>query len=108
MFRGGLDKEIKSVVYDSRKVTPDSLFLCIKGAVSDGHKYAKEVVEKGATVLVVQDEVEVPEEVTVIRVENTRYAMACISAAWFGHPAEKMKVNRYYRNKRKDNHLLIW
>ena len=90
--QGGLDKEIKSVVYDSRKVTPDSLFLCIKGAVSDGHKYAKEVVEKGATVLVVQDEVEVPEEVTVIRVENTRYAMACISAAWFGHPAEKMKV----------------
>ena len=60
--QGGLDKEIKSVVYDSRKVTPDSLFLCIKGAVSDGHKYAKEVVEKGATVLVVQDEVEVPEE----------------------------------------------
>ena len=57
--QGGLDKEIKSVVYDSRKVTPDSLFLCIKGAVSDGHKYAKEVVEKGATVLVVQDEVEV-------------------------------------------------
>ena len=49
--QGGLDKEIKSVVYDSRKVTPDSLFLCIKGAVSDGHKYAKEVVEKGATVL---------------------------------------------------------
>ena len=90
--QGGLDKEIKSVVYDSRKVTPDSLFLCIKGAVSDGHKYAKEVVEKGATVLVVQDEVEVTEEVTVIRVENTRYAMACISAAWFGHPAEKMKV----------------
>ena len=53
--QGGLDKEIKSVVYDSRKVTPDSLFLCIKGAVSDGHKYAKEVVENGATVLVVQE-----------------------------------------------------
>ena len=80
------------MVYDSRKVEKDSLFLCIKGAVSDGHKYAEEVVRKGASVLVVQDPVPVPEGVTVIRVADSRYAMACISAAWFEHPAEKLKV----------------
>lgn len=91
-LQGTTDKEITSVVYDSRKAEPGSLFLCIKGAVSDGHVYAKEVAEKGASVLVVQDAVEVPEDVTVIQVENSRYAMACISAAWFDYPAKKLKT----------------
>ena len=39
--QGSLETDVKSVVYDSRKVEKDSLFLCIKGAVSDGHKYAE-------------------------------------------------------------------
>lgn len=95
--------EVSGVVYDSRKVEKNSLFICIKGAVSDGHDFAAEVVEKGATVLVVQDDVELAgvadscgnpsaEDVTIIKVENTRYAMACISAAYFGHPAREMKI----------------
>lgn len=90
--QGSLDTDVRSVVFDSRKAEKDSLFICIKGAVSDGHKYAQEVVEKGTSVLVVQDDVTVPEQVTVIKVPDSRYAMACISAAWFSHPAEKMKV----------------
>ena len=49
-------------------------------------------MEKGATVLVVEEPVDVPENVTVIQVENTRYAMALISAAYFDYPAEKLKV----------------
>ena len=80
------------MIYDSRKAQKDGLFVCIKGAVSDGHSYAAEVAQKGVSVLVVQDPVQVPEEVTVIQVEDTRYALACISAAWFGHPAEKLKT----------------
>lgn len=91
-IQGTTDKEVLSVVSDSRKAGPGSLFFCIKGAVSDGHNYAKEVAEKGASVLVVQDLVEVPEHVTVIQVPDSRYAMACISAAWFDHPAEKLKT----------------
>ena len=90
--QGTLDREIAAVVSDSRKAGPDSLFLCIKGAVSDGHVYAKEVAEKGACVLVVQDPVEVPDSVTVIQVEDSRLAMAYISAAWFDYPAEKLKT----------------
>ena len=90
--QGSLDTEVRSVVFDSRKADKDSLFICIKGAVSDGHKYAEDVAAKGASVLVVQDHVAVQEHVTVIKVPDSRYAMACISAAWFGHPAEKLKV----------------
>ena len=53
-----------------------------------------QVAEQGAGVLVVQKDVELPEnvDVTVVKVADTRYAMAFISAAWFGHPAEKLKV----------------
>lgn len=91
-IQGSMDVDVKSVINDSRKVEEGSLFFCIKGAVTDGHKYVPDVVEKGAKVLVVQDEVEAPQDVTVIQVDDTRYAMALISAAWFGYPAQEMKV----------------
>lgn len=82
------------MVYDTRKVTKGCLFICIEGMNFDSHDHAKEIARKGAAVLVAEKAVEVPVEsdVTVIRVENTRYAMAFIAAAWFGHPAERMKI----------------
>lgn len=91
-INGSLDIEVENLANDSRKAGKGSLFFCIRGAVADGHQYAADVAAKGAKVLVVQDAVEVPEDVTVIRVEDTRYAMALISAAWFDYPAEKLKV----------------
>lgn len=93
--QGSTDVEVSAVENDSRKVKPGSLFICIEGANFDGHQYAAEVADKGAKVLVVSKPVEdavAEKDITVIRVENTRYAMAFISAAWFGHPAEKLKV----------------
>ena len=90
--QGSVDQEVKNVVYDSRKVEEGSLFICIRGAVVDGHKFVPDVVAKGAKTLVVQDDVEAPQDVTVIKVEDTRYAMAFISAAYFGHPAEQLKT----------------
>ena len=91
-LQGNLDKEITGIYNDSRKVTENSIFICIKGAVSDGHSYAAQVAEKGASVIVVQDPVEVPESVTVIQVEDSRYAMALIAAAWYDYPADKLRV----------------
>ena len=89
---GDLDKEISDLVYDSRKITQNSLFVCVKGAVADGHSFAAEAAEKGAAALVVSDEVHVPDTVTVIKVEDTRYALALLSAAYFDYPAEELKV----------------
>ena len=91
-IQGNPETEVTSVINDSRKVTEGSLFICIKGAVSDGHSYAADVAAKGASVIIVQDPVEVPETVTVIKVEDSRYAMALIAAAWYDYPAEKLKV----------------
>ena len=90
MLQGNLDQEITELVYDSRKVVPGSLFVCISGAVTDGHKYLPDVIAQGATAVIVTREVEVPSHVTVLRVENSRLALAELAAAWFGHPADTL------------------
>ncbi|MCD7887212.1 MAG: UDP-N-acetylmuramoyl-L-alanyl-D-glutamate--2,6-diaminopimelate ligase [Clostridiales bacterium] len=90
LVQGSLDSDISELVYDSRKAVPGCIFICMPGAVTDGHQYIPDVLAKGAAAVVVEHPVEVPEEVTVIEVENARLALAELSAAWFGHPAEKL------------------
>ena len=92
VVQGTEDIAITTLINDSRKVEPGSVFVCISGAVSDGHRFATEVADKGAAALIVEKEVEVPGDVTVIRVEDTRYALALMSAAYFGYPANKLKI----------------
>ena len=92
VVQGTEDIAITTLINDSRKVEPGSVFVCISGAVSDGHRFAAEVADKGAAALIVEKEVEVPGDVTVIRVEDTRYALALMSAAYFGYPANKLKI----------------
>lgn len=93
-IRGSVETEVTSVEMDSRKMKPGCMFICIAGANFDGHSKAAEAAQKKAAVLVVEKEVELPKDadITVIQVESTRYAMAFISAAWFGHPADTLKV----------------
>lgn len=93
-IQGDEDREIGRVVYDSRKIEEGCLFICIRGANFDGHDFAAQAVENGAAALVVSREIPkiADKNVTVIRVEDTRYAMAFISAAYFGYPAEKLRV----------------
>lgn len=94
VIKGDDDTTVSEVVYDSRKITKGCMFICIEGANFDGHTFAKETAQKEAAVLIVSKEVEVPKEsnITIIKVENTRYAMAFIAAAYFGNPAEKLKT----------------
>ena len=90
--RGDLSKDIKGIEKNSKEVKEGYLFVAIKGFSVDGHKFIPDVTAKGAKVLIVEEEVSAPSDVTVIQVTDTRYAMAFISAAWFGHPAEKLKT----------------
>lgn len=92
VVQGTDEAEVTTLVNDSRKVEDGSVFVCISGAVSDGHRFAADVAAKGAAAVVVEKDVEVPEDVTVIRVPDTRYALALMSAAYFGYPAEKLKI----------------
>ncbi|XME03275.1 UDP-N-acetylmuramoyl-L-alanyl-D-glutamate--2,6-diaminopimelate ligase [Lachnospiraceae bacterium C1.1] len=88
------EQEISELVYDSRKISKDCLFVCIEGANFDGHTAAKDAFEKGAAAVIVEKNIDSSEsgDTAVIKVESTRYALAFTSAAWFGNPADEMKI----------------
>ncbi len=89
---GNLETEIGSIEYDSRKVAEGSVFVCLKGFQSDGHAFAKMAVEKGAAALIVEDLPEFETDAVIVQVEDTRKALAYMSAAWFDYPAKKLTV----------------
>lgn len=86
----GEDREIVSVEYDSRKVLPGSLFCCMRGEVTDGHKYAGKAVEAGAAALICEHPVEA--DVPQLIVSDAREGMALASACFFGHPEKQMRL----------------
>ncbi len=88
--QGSTDCEISTLVYDSRRIEAASVFVCITGAVSDGHQYIAQAAAKGAAAIIAEKDVDVPIGVTLIYVEDTRLALAEMSAAYFGYPAEKL------------------
>ncbi len=82
--------EIESLAYDSRRVSPGTLFFCVPGERSDGHDYAAGAVESGAAALVVERQLELP--VTQVVVEDARAAMAPLAARLWGDPTAELKV----------------
>lgn len=92
VLAGSVDTEITTLVYDSRKVEKGSVFVCISGSVRDAHEFIPDVVAKGAAAIIVEKNVEPADGVTYIKVDDTRLALACMSAAYFGHPASKLKT----------------
>ena len=90
--KGELNLNIRGVTYDSRKALPGFMFICIDGFSTDGHQYAQQAVDNGATVLVVEKDINVIGDVTIIKVPNTREALAKISVQWFGNPSKDMKL----------------
>jgi len=90
--------EIQKVVYDSRKAGKGDLFVCLSGLRADGHAFIREASEKGVSVFVVEKLVQsgemlrFPAKATVILVKDSREALAHISAAYFGNPADKLKI----------------
>ena len=90
---GSTDTEVKDVQIDSRKVTPGSLFIAVKGVVVDGHRFIENAVEKGAIAIVCE---EIPsasrERAVYVQVENSSAAASYIAHNFFGQPSGKMKV----------------
>jgi UDP-N-acetylmuramoyl-L-alanyl-D-glutamate--2,6-diaminopimelate ligase len=79
--------DISRVVYDSRRAVMGSLFVCIDGFKTDGHKFIQSALDNGAKALLVEKEIPKPEGVTVVRVNDTRYALAHVSDTFFNHPS---------------------
>lgn len=89
---GSVDKEITSLIFDSRKAQDGAVFVCISGAKRDAHEFIPDVVSKGVQTVVVEKEVNAPDGVTVVRVKDTKYALALLSANYFRHPARSLKT----------------
>ena len=92
-----LDVKINKVVYDSRNVEKDDLFVCLSGARFDSHTKICEVIEKGAKVIVVEkDNKNVKKldlkNIIVLEVDNTRLALSIISKNYFGCPSDKLMI----------------
>jgi UDP-N-acetylmuramoyl-L-alanyl-D-glutamate--2,6-diaminopimelate ligase len=82
--------EISDLAYDSRTVEPGTLYFCVVGQRADGHEFAARALERGATALVVERELEL--DVPQVLVADARAAMAPIAARFHGDPTAELRV----------------
>ena len=94
VINGDLNREISTLVSDNRKLTKDCVFVCIEGANFDGHSVVNDAFKCNAAAVIVMKNVEVPENINtaVIKVKDTREALALASAAYFSYPTKEIKV----------------
>ncbi len=87
------DVEISSIETNSNNVEPSCLFICIKGVHFDSHTLIREVLRRGAAAVVADADANIPycDGLPIIRVNNTRVAMAYLYAALYGNPQKKLK-----------------
>jgi UDP-N-acetylmuramoyl-L-alanyl-D-glutamate--2,6-diaminopimelate ligase len=88
---GPLDRVVEGIAYDSRRVQRNGLFVALRGEKSDGHQLIEQAVEKGASVIVTEEEIQ-HAHATCIVVENTRPALADLSAAFYEYPTRRLKL----------------
>lgn len=85
--------EISGIVLDSRQVQPGYLFVALSGGNTDGHRYIPAAVERGAAAVVGNRSIcEMPSDLPYVQVENARYALAYLSAAFYDFPARSMTI----------------
>ncbi|MGZ4054707.1 MAG: UDP-N-acetylmuramoyl-L-alanyl-D-glutamate--2,6-diaminopimelate ligase [Bacteroidia bacterium] len=90
---GSTNVAIMSITFDSRKIEKDSLFVAVKGTLSDGHKYIDDTISKGAIAILCE---EIPsainEKITYIKVKDTTVALGIIAGNFYDNPSEKLKL----------------
>ncbi len=92
LIKGDMEIEINDIVYDSRKVKDNNLFMAIVGSEVDGHNYIKDAIKNGAKAILISKKVEISEDVTVIKVADTRGILAKLAMRLFKYPQNKMKT----------------
>lgn len=93
ILQGRDDLIIEGLNYNSKAIKDGEAFFCIKGLKADGHKYAESAIGNGAKVIVCEDPVVTKDaDVTVIKVNDTRKALAIAASNYYDNPSKKMKV----------------
>ena len=86
------DTDIKDIAYDSRKTGEGIIFVCLVGVNADGHKYALSAYENGSRVFLCEKDVDLPVDAVIIKVEDTRAALASVSCNFFRHPSKELSL----------------
>ena len=86
----GMDMEISSISYDTRTIQPGALFVALSGDKTDGHLYIQTAIDKGAAAVLCERAPEGPGPWLVT--EDSRRALALVSANWFGRPGDAMTL----------------
>lgn len=87
------EKDISDIVYDSRKADGTTMFVCLKGLTVDGHDYAEKAYENGCRTFMAEHTVDLlPDDCTQIIVDDTRKVLAVVSANFFEHPSDELKI----------------
>ncbi|MBY6036190.1 UDP-N-acetylmuramoyl-L-alanyl-D-glutamate--2,6-diaminopimelate ligase [Fictibacillus nanhaiensis] len=82
--------EITSIEMDSRKAGEGCLFVCMKGHIFDGHDFAETVAKNGAAAILAEKDLNV--NIPVIKVKDSKKALAVLADAFYGHPSQKMHL----------------
>lgn len=92
LIKGDMELSVNDIVYDSRKVKPDVLFMAIVGSEVDGHKYIGDAIKAGAIAILVSKDVDIKGDVTVIKVKDTRKILSKLAMKLFRYPQSKLKT----------------
>jgi UDP-N-acetylmuramoyl-L-alanyl-D-glutamate--2,6-diaminopimelate ligase len=90
---GSDDPEIADLAYDSRKVHEGSLFFALPGLHADGSAFIADAIKRGAKAIIHEKTLESYQSgIVYLRVENSRFAMSPIAAAFHDHPSRDLVV----------------
>ncbi|MBM3222181.1 MAG: UDP-N-acetylmuramoyl-L-alanyl-D-glutamate--2,6-diaminopimelate ligase [Candidatus Tectomicrobia bacterium] len=98
ILTGPTRRPVRQLTADSRQVQPETLFIAVRGAHTDGHQFLGEALQRGATVLVVEScpppllQEAQQAGCTVVQVANSRQMYALLASAYYGHPARQLRL----------------
>jgi UDP-N-acetylmuramoyl-L-alanyl-D-glutamate--2,6-diaminopimelate ligase len=92
LIQGDESLVVTGVAYHSGQVQAGEVFVALKGALTDGHRFVAEAISRGAAAIVSEQELAAPAGVTVVRAPQARLALAHLSAAFYGHPSRELTL----------------
>lgn len=92
ILQGNLEQLVDEVIYDSRIKTDKGLFIAVKGFDKDGHEFIDSAINNGAKTIVLEDEMTLPDTITVVQVKDTRQVMAQIATNRYQNPSEAFNI----------------
>lgn len=95
--KGNVDLDIKGIESNSKEVKEGYLFVAIKGFSTDGHQFVESAIENGAIAVMLQEgcdlkALNIPNDITILMVKDTREALAICSSNFYGNPSAKLKL----------------